>query len=183
MVHIENTPNRRTDQSDAATPASIEALLTDLGNHDGLTRQQARIKLVRIGEPAVEALIRALKIPNEYVHWEAAKALSQIGSPRSTQALVEALKDDQFSIRWLAAEGLITIGQNSLKPLLQALMQDPKSKRLREGAHHVLYDLVHQGLLSPAERSQVMPVLTALNDVEPAVAVPRAVHQALQKLR
>ena len=64
-----------------------EQLIKQLRKQDGLVRQQARIELVRIGEPAVGPLIEALEHRTGYTHWETAKALSQIGSPQAAQAL------------------------------------------------------------------------------------------------
>ena len=163
--------------------AKIEQLIEQLGNRDGLVRQQARIDLTRIGEPAVEPLIEALENRRGYTHWEAAKALSQIGSSQASRALVEALEDDEFSVRWLAAEGLIAIGEDSLRPLLEALLTNSRSPLLREGAHHVLHDLVYQQLiLKQPLREQVESVLSALNDIEPAVTVPPVAEQVLQRL-
>ena len=160
----------------------IVPLIKQLGERDGLVRQQARIDLVRIGEPAVGSLIEALEKRTGYTHWEAAKALSQIGSPQAAKALVEALEDDEFSVRWLAAEGLIAIGEDSLKPLLTALLDNPQSARLREGAHHILHDLIHRFVLEQELREQVESVLVALNDIEPAVEVPPVAKQALHRL-
>lgn len=160
----------------------IEVLIAQLGNSNGLIRQQARIGLIKMGEPAVDALIDALNYRNGPTRWEAAKALSQIGSPKAAQALVKALEDDQFSVRWLAAEGLITLGHDGLKPLLEALWQAPDSIRLREGAHHVLYDLVSHESLGAELLAQLRPVLTALNYLDPAVALPATVLPALKML-
>jgi len=159
-----------------------EQLIKQLRKQDGLVRQQARIELVRIGEPAVGPLIEALEHRTGYTHWEAAKALSQIGSPQAAQALVEALEDDEFSVRWLAAEGLIAIGEDSLKPLLTALVNNSQSSLLREGAHHVLHDLVYQLGLKQPLREQVESVLAALNDIEPALEVPLVAERVLHKL-
>lgn len=163
-------------------PATVEQLIEQLGDRNGLVRQQARIKLVRRGEKAVEPLIEALANRTGYTHWEAAKALSQIGSPKAAEALIEALEDDEFSVRWLAAEGLIALGQDSLKPLLEALLHNPDSTLLREGAHHVLHDLIHRLILKPPLREQVKPVLAALNDIEPSVEVPPVVERTLNLL-
>jgi hypothetical protein len=165
------------------TPNTIDALIADLGSRDGLVRQRARIALVHIGEPTVPSLIKALETRQEPTHWEAAKALSLIGDPKSVQALVKALEDNEFGVRWLAAEGLIAVGYDSLEALLPALIDRPGSVRLREGAHHVLHDLVSRSLLDPMLREQVKPVLAALNDIEPAVAVPIAAYQALEALK
>ena len=161
---------------------NIEPLIEQLGNQDGLARQQARIDLVRIGEAAVEPLIEVLEKRTGYSHWEAAKALSQMGSPQAAQALVEALEDDEFSARWLAAEGLIAIGKDSLKPLMEALLNNPESTLLRAGAHHVLHDLVHRLILKQPLREEVKPLLIALNDIEPAVEVPPVAERVLNML-
>ena len=182
MVAVEYKREKYLHGGLKADPANIDTLIADLNNHDGLVRQRARITLVDIGEPAVESLIKALETKEDPVHWEAAKALSQIGNPKSVQALVNALQDNQFSVRWLAAEGLIAIGRYSLVPLLQALVDRAESARLREGAHHVIHDLVSRNLLDPFSKTQIIPVLTALNDSEPAVEVPVAAERALQAI-
>lgn len=167
-----------------ADPETINLLIAVLNKDDGLARQQARIALIHIGTPAVKPLIKALASDNQYMHWEAAKALSQIGDPRSIDALVNALEDEAFSIRWLAAEGLIATGRSSIVPLLQALIDRSGSVRLREGAHHVFHDLVSRRTLTePTVRGQISSVLTALRGVEPALETPLAAYNALQTLR
>lgn len=76
------------------------------------------------------------------------------------------------------------IGREGLAPLLEALEHNSTSVRLREGAHHVLHDLVsRKGMLEPSLRTAIRPILTALNDVEPAVTVPRAAQKALRVLK
>lgn len=170
------------EQSNQSIPTNIDALIAALDDRDGMVRQRARHALVRQGETAVEPLIKAFSHRGGYMHWEAAKALSMIGSPKSTGALLQALEDDEFSIRWLAAEGLIAIAAGAVEPLLQALVNRPDSVWLREGAHHVLHDLIHRELVDASTRARIAPVLTALNDIEPTVTVPVAAHKALQTL-
>jgi HEAT repeat protein len=163
-----------------ADPAAIRALMDVLCDRDTLKRHQARLALVDIGSPAVPYLIQALEDPDaeECVHWEAAKALSDIGDPAAAPALINILgQDEHFGIRWLAAEGLIALGRNGLVPLLNALIRHSDSAWLREGAHHVLRILAGRGL-----NAQVAPVLTALEDIEPAVEVPPAARAALDAL-
>jgi HEAT repeat protein len=183
MIDCNSLEKVKMARSNGVPPATIDSLIAELGSPDGFVRQRARITLIHMGEPAVPSLIKAFENRQKFTHWEAAKALSQIGDLRSVQALVQALEDNEFGVRWLAAEGLIAVGYCSLTPLLQALMDRPESVRLREGAHHVLHDLVSQDLLGPMPREQVKPILAALNDVEPAVAVPIAAHQALKALK
>ena len=163
-----------------ADPAAIRALMDALCDRDTLKRHRARLLLVDIGSPAVPYLVQALEDPDaeECVHWEAAKALSDIGDPLAAPALIGILgQDEHFGIRWLAAEGLIALGRTGLVPLLNALIQRSDSAWLREGAHHVLRILAGRGLYA-----QVAPVLTALEDIEPAVQVPPAARAALDAL-
>ena len=160
--------------------AAIHTLMDALCDRNTLKRQRARLSLVDIGSPAVPYLTEALRDSDseECVRWEAAKALSDIGDPAGAPALIDVLgQDELFGIRWLAAEGLIALGRNGLVPLLEALIQRSNSAWLREGAHHVLRILAGRGLYV-----YVAPVLTALEDVEPAVQVPPAARAALDAL-
>jgi hypothetical protein len=115
--------------------------------------------------------------PDHEVRWEAAKALGEIADPRSAPALVETLEDAGFDIRWLAAEGLIALGKAGLEPLLEALPKKADSVYLREGAHHVMYDLAHKGF-----RDQLAPVMAALEGVDPEIEIREPARKALQAL-
>jgi hypothetical protein len=181
------TGKRSTSQKlmkDGAVPrgnvdqATIHALIAALSDENGLARQRARSALVDIGEPAVTPLIQALVDKRERVRWQAAKALSKIGNPAAGQALVRALEDKSFGVRWLAAEGLIALRHEGLFPLLQALVDHSDSAWLREGAHHVLHTLAEEGL-----RTEVSPILAALEDIEPTVECPGAAEIVLNRLR
>ncbi len=161
-------------------PAAIRILMNALCEKDTLRRQRARLSLVDIGAPAVPYLVETLEDSDaeECARWESAKALSDIGDPAAAPALIDVLgQDELFGIRWLAAEGLIALGRNGLVPLLNALIQRSNSAWLREGAHHVLRTLAGRGLYV-----YVAPVLTALEDIEPAVQVPPAARAALDAL-
>ncbi len=159
--------------------ATVSALLTDLGSKDGLVRVRARNSLVAIGEQAIGPLVKALAHRNQWVRWEAAKALGQISNPTAAEALVKALEDEVFDVRWLAAEGLTTLGRGALLPLLHALVERSDSEWLREGAHHVFYDLVKG---RPDLKDILQPILATLENVEPSLEVPFAAETALNKL-
>lgn len=161
----------------SADPATIGALIANLGTKDGLVRERARQSLVAIGAPAVASLIEALADRNKQMRWEAAKALAQIGDPASAHTLVNALEDEVFDVRWLAAEGLIALGREALVPLLQALIERSDSLWLREGAHHILHNLCRGDL-----KEVLRPLLAALEDVEPSIEVPLAAESALDAL-
>ena len=125
------------------------------------------------------SLIRLLSHRKPHVRWEAAKALCGIADPLAASALVNALDDRDGDVRWLAAEGLAALGRDGLQPLLAALLQRAKSCWFCEGAHHVCHTLVKRKRLGPILR----PVLAALKESEPEVAVPPAAYTALSRLR
>lgn len=153
----------------------ISALMAELSGKDGIRRNRARIALVEIGEAAVGPLVKALGDKNQAVRWESAKALGEIMDPRSTDALVKALQDKLFDVRWLAAEALTAIGDKSVKPLLQAMIDNPRSEYLREGAHHVFH-----GLRGGQYGGILQPVTAALEDPTFTLDIPLVARRALQ---
>jgi HEAT repeat protein len=157
---------------------TIESAIAMLADHDGIVRNEAREYLVRIGKPAVPALIDGLRSQSEHTRWESAKALSVIRDPRAASALVDALEDEESAVRWLAARALIGLGHNALIPLLHCVEMASDSRWMREGAHHVLHSLIRDGVADEA-----IPVLEALENLEPTVEAPVAAYQVLQQLR
>ena len=117
------------------------------------------------------------------MRWEIAKALSRIGSKKAVHVLVNALEDRDFSVRWIAAEGLITMGPDSLIPLLDALDNKPDSVWLREGAHHVLHDLMGRELIDDETVQCVFPVLDALDRMQGEMETESAASKALKMLK
>ncbi|MFC1969585.1 HEAT repeat domain-containing protein [Chloroflexota bacterium] len=160
-----------------AAKATIKSLIANLASKDGVVRVMARQQLVAYKKRSVAPLIRTLSDENDWVRWEAAKALSQIGNPKSIQVLLEALTDEKFEVRWLAAEGLIRTGRKAIVPLLKALVKHSDSYWLREGIHHVLHD-INGGKI----RNVLRPVLGALEGPEPSLEVPLAAQAALETL-
>jgi hypothetical protein len=154
-------------QNNGGMGTLIEAFIADLASHNDAARVKARHSLVAMGRIAVPSLVEALKNNHNLVRWEAAKALGEIGDPETAPDLIKALEDEDFDVRWLAAEGLIRMNINALKPLLQALENRGDSILLQEGAHHVFHDLAKGAL-----RKYLVPVLAALEGVEPGAEVP-----------
>ena len=173
-----NISNRKVDTS----KKNINKLIETLKSKDGIARQTARNTLIIIGKPALDALIKAFKIKEEPVHWEVAKALGQIGTSKAAEVLVAALEDHDFSVRWIAAEGLIHIGHSGLFPLLKALRKRTSSVWLREGSHHVFHDLVNRKLVDEATRNSLIPVLEALNHIDPELETNTAAGNALKSI-
>lgn len=174
--------NSSDTDTDIKTP-NIDSLIETLKSKDGIARQHARHDLIKIGEPALDALIKAFEIKQEPMHWEVAKALSQIGTSKAAQALVDALEDKEFSIRWIAAEGLIHIGSVGLVPLLEALRDKSGSIWLREGSHHIIHDLISRKLIDDTTRECVSHVLDALNHLEAEIETSSAASKALKTLK
>ena len=162
--------------SKAAKPI-IKSLIADLASKDGIVRVKARRQLVAYKKQSVAPLRRTLSDKRNYVRWEAAKALSQIGNPASIKALIEASEDNIFDVRWLAAEGLIRIGRRAVVPLLERLVKNSDSQRLREGSHHVLQDM-NKGKLVKL----LQPVIVALEGPEPSLEVPLVARAALEAI-
>jgi HEAT repeat protein len=164
-------------QEQTGEPAN-EALIATLASPDGVQRIKAREHLVRIGKPAVAALIDALQSPSAHARWESAKALSELRDPRAAAALVDALEDEESAVRWLAARALVALGREALIPLLECVQKAADSSWMREGAHHVLQTLIREGVADEA-----IPVLEALEDLEPTIEAPVAAYNVLQVLR
>jgi len=157
---------------------SIEFAISELANKSGFARVDAREYLVSMKDKAIPHLTEALKSKNQEVRWEAAKALAKIGDPAASQALINALEDKMFDVRWIAAEGIIGIGRKALIPLLSALTKHGESIWLREGAHHVIHDLMRKDL-----KAVFGPVLDAIEEPEGKLAVPLAAEKALTELK
>ena len=157
----------------------IPSLVTGLASPDPTVRTKARKALVAMGKLTVPSLIPLLSHRKPHVRWEAAKALCGIADPIAAFALVNAMDDRDGDVRWLAAEGVAALGRDGLQPLLAALLQRAQSSSFCEGAHHVCHTLVKRRKLGPILR----PLLAALGQSEPEVAVPPAAYAALSKLR
>ena len=156
---------------------TIASLVDVLTSADGVERHAAREKLEEIGRPAVPALLGALQSPSEHARWEAAKALGEIGDTRAASTLVKTLEDEKAAVRWLAATALINLGRDALVPLLRGLEGHSDSIWFRDGAHHVLGSLVRDGVADEA-----VPVLEALENLEPCIGAPIAAYHVLQDM-
>jgi HEAT repeat protein len=163
--------------------SDVATLIQTLSGNDGLARKQARIELEKIGEPAVASLIALLQTGQGPAVWEAAKALCNIRDPKAGPALVVTLESADPGVRWVAAEALIALGAACLEPLCLALASNPTSGNLREGAHHVLYDLINKNYLLDKYTVIARPVLAALDGAEPAVGAQGAAYDAVDALR
>jgi HEAT repeat protein len=157
---------------------SSEELVAALASKDGAERIKAREALIQIGPSAVTELLRALGAPQQHVRWEAAKILTAIADPSAAEKLVGTLGDEDPDVRWVAGEALIALRHAGLRPLLVGLTKSQDSEGLYEAAHHVLHDLANNIELAPIAK----PVLDALGESEPELAVPIAAERALESM-
>lgn len=169
----------RNEPKVTARPAgtTLTTLIEALASPDGVQRHIARDRLVGQREAAVPALITALRSPDKTTRWEAAKALGEIRDARSATGLVRTLDDSGSAVRWLAATALINLGRGALVPLLRGLEGNADSTWFRDGAHHVLHTLIRDGVADEA-----IPVLEALESLEPRVSAPVAAYHVLEEL-
>ena len=154
----------------------IAALVDQLSDRSGRTREKAREALVDIGPPAVPHLLPLASAPGKKLRWEVAKTLADIADPVAIPVLVERLSDQESGIRWLAAVGLINVGPAAIPAVLRALIADSLSTGLRRAAHHIFHDL---GSEDSAIAGHLAPVLAALGDIEPADAIAPKAEEAL----
>ncbi len=169
------TTNEADAELDSTERTQLRTLISLLSHKDGMKREGARESLVVLGEPAVPMLMAILRDGKNPARWEAAKALSEIGSERSTELLVDCLTDEDSDIRWLASEGIIEIGLPAMKPTLRALLENPDSHWLRESVHHVMHDLHGK-----QARELMHPLLSELREGAPAEIVQSAAREGLK---
>ena len=161
-----------------STKDEIEKLIADLHSKEGNVREHARNRIVEIGRPAVPFLIELLDNSNHHMRWEACKALGAIPDPSTAAALANLLSDESIEIRWLAAEALIALKRHALPPLLRILQSKFESPYVREGAHHILYALQREKLLTKDTKA----VLEALSYLKPKGSAAAAAHHALHSV-
>lgn len=158
---------------------NVEQLLSVFRGHDGALRLKARTTLSEMGKSVVPHLLIHLNDKNDSVRWEIAKLLEELSVPSTASALVKLLSDENPDIRWLAGEGLIHLKQEALVPLLRGLQVNFHSMEFREGTHHVLNSLRHDGLLQASGEE----VLSALEGSFPGLSVPFVAAKALRAIK
>ncbi|MFA7197654.1 MAG: HEAT repeat domain-containing protein [Methanoculleus sp.] len=77
--------------------------------------------LARMGDAAVEPLIRVLNDRDDGIRRRAAMVLGEVRDPRAVPGLMVLLHDDYYSIRREAAAALVAIGGPAVVPVISAL--------------------------------------------------------------
>ncbi len=125
-------------------------------------------ELVKIGEPAVEPLIRELKKHPR----SAARALRKINDSRAVEPLIQALTnydDETEETREAIVDALAKIGEPAVEGLIQAIKDNIKDKDSGCGLRstRVLYAAI--GVLDEVGKTAVEPLIQALKDEDPDV--------------
>jgi HEAT repeat protein len=109
--------------------------------HWGMTLEDVRWAaaeaLVKIGTPAVPALIQALGDSDSAVRCAAAWALGDLGDPQAMPALIQALEDLDEAVRRAAAKALGDLGDPQAIPALIKALRD-RSENVRRAAAEAL---------------------------------------------
>ncbi|MCW4029943.1 MAG: HEAT repeat domain-containing protein [Candidatus Bathyarchaeota archaeon] len=106
--------------------------------------------LTKIGAPAIEPLIAAIKEKNAALQLNAIVALSSIGEP-AIDPLIKLFSDPDANIRGIASTTLARIGKPAVEPLIQVLT-DP-SAEARMGAALALFAISDRRAIEPLRRS------------------------------
>jgi len=117
---------------------TVEPLIDALKDEDSYYVRRGVVEaLVKIGEPAVDLLTKALKDEDWRVRSSAANALGNIRDARVVGPLIEALKDKNSYVRMRAAEALGKIGDSrAVETLIKALKD--KNSGVRKKAAEAL---------------------------------------------
>lgn len=128
--------------------------------------------LAKLGQPAVEPLIEALKEEDSWVRPKAAaEALGNIRDAKAVETLIEALNDKNKNVRKGATRALGKIGQPAVEPLIEVL--NDKNKDVREGATRALGNI--------GDTKAVEPLIKALEEGDSFVRQQAA--EALGKIK
>jgi HEAT repeat protein len=123
---------------EAKDARAVEPLIVALGDKScGHTAANA---LAKIGKPAVEPLIVALKNENPFVRRNAAEALGEIKDASAVKPLINALKDNDLIVRRNAAKALGKIKDSSAEESLTSALKD-ESPAVRRNAAIALREM------------------------------------------
>ena len=154
-----------------ALPAVISALKTEAVRSalDIGVCYRAIEALHRLGKPAAEFLIPALKHPDKAIRRKATTLLGKTGEAGAVELLIGALKDEQSRVRSRAAHALGRIGNlSAIEPLTVAITDEAPNVRIN--ALHAL------GKFGESAAAALTSVLA-----DPAASVRRYAIAALEK--
>jgi HEAT repeat protein len=158
----------------ARQTADVEKYCAMLHSLDDAERETARAELVKIGRPAVWAVIAVLGRDQVYLGREgAAVVLGRIRDERAVKPLIAALKDDYAAVREQASSALVLIGgTKTVDAVLEALARGGSDPFLEAAASTL-------GLLGD---KRALPALEKL-EKHASQDVAKAATEAVARLR
>lgn len=125
-----STAPMRTSRRSPAWPAPT------LSNWAYYVQESMTKALVKIGAPAIDPLIAALKDTNIGVRWAAVDALGEIKDSRAVEPLIATLKDTDFNVRDSAAKDLGELKDSrAVVPLIDAMKEDTETRAAALESH------------------------------------------------
>ena len=152
------------------------ALVEALAGDDETLHWEASRALGEMGERALSALLDALKSSKPHVRWHVIQALGRISDRPATAGVAEALGDTDYSVRWAAADALIGIGLPAVPPILERLSRYAPMNDIYQAAYHALHRI---GTAEVQRRLQ--PLLMALRGPAAPVEAPMVAYRLLQE--
>ena len=137
---------------DIGDSSAVEPLIAALKNDEiSGVRWKAAEALSKLGTPAVDALIGALRHDDADVRWKAAIALGEIGDPKAVAPLITLLCDEDRFVKSRAAYALSMLGEPAVDPLICALSEGDGN--LRWGAAIALGKIQNPRAIEPLIRA------------------------------
>jgi HEAT repeat protein len=161
-LRVEHDVNRRQMLVEALRqlrdPRAIEPLMQVFVENDDLARLRFFADaLVRIGEPAVDALTARLRVEHDSNRKQVlAEALMQIGDKRAIEPLIEAFKDKDWRVRKAEVTALAQIAD------VQSLLLALKAANEIKGFGNDLLCILRNSIVQFSSDA-VEPLLTALD--------------------
>jgi HEAT repeat protein len=138
---------------------AADPLIHALGDEKFCVSFAARESLVKIGKPAVESVIQAIKDnKNSYTRWTLCEILGCFEDKKTVGTLIEALHDENRFVRADAALALGRIGDVKALRALTELLNDKDSyvkKQARKALKRILRGMISQVLADKSELTEV----------------------------
>jgi HEAT repeat protein len=148
---------------------AVEPLIKALGDKSQGVRLDAQKALGKIGKPAVEPLIKVLEEGNKAAAW----VLGKIGDKRAVEPLIKVLKDEEKSVRSSAARALGMIGDGRAVGALIGVLSEER-RTVREDAMRALNECI-KALVKTAEKNiegkEKENILKFLKSKDPAMVL------------
>ncbi|MCS6862337.1 MAG: HEAT repeat domain-containing protein [Abditibacteriales bacterium] len=143
----------------------VNTLIQQFGARDVQRRDAARKELLKIGSPAIPALVETLAHKRELVRQGALETLEAIGSP-AIEPLILAMRDPEFKGRGFAVNALGRIAKKtkSLRAIraLISILEDDRSKEQHVDTNAAL-------MLTQIGKPAVKPLIAALAYRNPTI--------------